>query len=107
MHRSTIMKTAWFQYRQMTRYRVGFDRKLFADVLRFVWSEAKRREAAAAARRAREIEAFVSQPAASVALVSELEQRIDSLKYLSARYDIGRMALEIRAEHARQTGAVL
>ncbi len=37
---------------------------------------------------------------ASAEPLSEMEARIDALKWMSARYPIGRMELEIRAQYA-------
>lgn len=103
MHnRTAIMKAAWSQYRSMQGPRQPFNRKLFADVLRFIWSETKRRacnNAEAEARRARAIADFARLPVVPLAPLSELEQRIDALKYLSFRHNIAAMERSIRAEY--------
>lgn len=100
MHnRSTFMRSVWQHFRRVANPRRPFDRKLFGEVLRFMWKSERVRLEAERERQARMAAAPIVSPAPARPL-SEMEARIDGLKYLSARYPIGRMAAEIRAEYA-------
>lgn len=99
LNRSTLMRDAWAHYRRVQIPGRAFDRALFGQVLAFIWKGARVRLQAdreAAARRAAApiVVPVVDQP------MTEMEVRIDGLKYLSARYRIDIMEREIRAEYA-------
>lgn len=102
MHnRSAFMRSVWQHFRRVANPRQAFCRKLFGEVLRFMWKsqrvrlEAEReRQANLQSQHSAVIEAAPARP------LSPMEARIDGLKYLSARYRIDLMAAEIRAEYA-------
>ena len=100
-NRSAFMRTVWQHFRRVANPRQAFCRKLFAQVLAFMWKSERVRLDAERERRVNlqsqhsaVIEATPPRP------LSEMEARIDGLKYLSARYAIGIMEREIRAEYA-------
>lgn len=100
MHnRSAFMKTVWQHFRRVANPRQAFCRKLFGEVLRFMWKGERVRLDAERERKAPCRAAPIVVPAPARPL-SEMEARIDGLKYLSARYRIDLMAAEIRAEYA-------
>ncbi|WP_427026571.1 hypothetical protein ACP4J4_20350 (plasmid) [Aureimonas ureilytica] len=108
VNRSDLMKAAWVRYRQGARRFIKFDRIAFASALRIEWSCAQAR----ARRLQRERDLYDAAPAAVAkvekpivvtsepAEMSEMERRIDGLKYLSTRYRIDLMERAIRAEYA-------
>lgn len=104
LNRSAFMKAVWSHYRRVAGPLSPFDRKLFADVLRFMWKPERARLQAERERQARAAEIVTcsgrEQLAAPTRPLTEMERRIDGLKYLSARYPVGRMEREIRAEYA-------
>ncbi|WP_416356323.1 hypothetical protein ACLNGM_20170 [Aureimonas phyllosphaerae] len=100
INRSTFMKSVWVHFRRVANPRQAFCRKLFAQVLAFMWKSERIRIQAdreTAARRAQPVAFIVQTPARPL---SPTEARIDSLKYLSARYNISLMEREIRAEYS-------
>lgn len=109
VNRSDLMKAAWARYRQGARRFIKFDRIAFASALRIEWHCAQARArrlqrerdlyetapAPAAVAKAEKPVAITSEPAE----MSEMERRIDGLKYLSTRYRIDLMERAIRAEY--------
>ncbi|WP_136625036.1 hypothetical protein [Aureimonas flava] len=93
------MKSVWAHFRRVASPHRPFCRKLFSQVLAFMWKSERVRIQAAreAAVRVAATPIVVSAPARPL---SPMEARIDGLKYLSARYRIDLMAAEIRAEYA-------
>lgn len=100
MHtRSTFMRSVWQHFRCVANPRQAFCRKLFAQVLAFMWKGERIRLDAERERQERRRAApiVVAAPARPL---SPMEARIDGLKYLSARYRIDLMERDIRAEYA-------
>ena len=93
--RPAIMANAWAHYRDSRSSRMAFCRLAFDRCLRQAWTSAKMRAAYAAERR----EASPHLAPIAAPALSPMEQRIDALKYLSARYRIDLMEREIRAEY--------
>lgn len=98
LNRSTLMKDAWAHYRRVAGPRRSFDRRLFADVLRFIWSQFHARVAATAERLARPAPAPVAK--AETDAECAMNARLDALQLLPFRYRIEPMAAAIRAEYA-------
>ncbi len=98
LNRPTLMKDAWTHYRRVAGPRRAFDRKLFADVLRFMWGQFRARAAAVAERLARPAPA----PVVKVETAAEraMNARLEALQLLPFRYRIEPMAAAIRAEYA-------
>lgn len=100
---SEIMRAAWAQYRRIAFKGRPFDRKLFADTLRFVWVGVRGRVAAERLQARRDEEkriAFAAINPAAPREMSEMERRIDALKYMPFRYSIAAAEAAIRAEYA-------
>lgn len=98
--RTDIMRRAWAHYRRVASPNRPFDRKLFGQVLAYTWKGARVRADAERERAARRAEAPVAV-SAELRPMSEMEARIDALKYLSFRYSAAAAEAAIRAEYAR------
>lgn len=99
INRSNFMKSVWMQYRRTAFPGRPFDRKHFALCLTFMWKGERVRIQAERERRALAAQPVVVASPVRTAPMSEMERRIDGLKFLSTRYRIDLMEREIRAEY--------
>ena len=107
-NRTAIMKAAWARYRAAYGTYKTFYRICFREALRIEWKAAKyeAKRGQEQARRDREYaERAKTRPVRFMGEIveppmSEMEARIDALKYLSFRYNIAAMERAIRAEYA-------
>lgn len=106
--RSKLMKAAWARYRQVAFKGRPFNADTFASVLRFEWKKAKadavyarvEAERVAVETKPRQLSLFDGVAlAAAPKPMSEMERRIDALKYLPFRYSASAAEAAIRAEY--------
>jgi hypothetical protein len=100
--RRAIMTASWARYRAAYGT-YAFKPAAFREALRIEWAIAKRAARIAgeeAARRAAALERFNTSAVVVVPAMSEMEARIDALKYLPFRYDLAAAERAIRAEYA-------